>query len=69
MKIFNLIISILAGLLLISTAICGFWIRANKIPDITAIDFHVKLGSLSIVFNILSIAILIRLLLKKECKE
>ncbi len=65
MKLLNLTIAIVSGLLLISTAICGFWIRANKITDITSIDFHVKIGSLSIVFGMLSVVILIRLLLKK----
>jgi len=66
MKFFNLIIGIITGLLLLSTAICGFWIRANKITDITSINFHVTIGSLTLVFGILSVVILFRLLLKKQ---
>lgn len=65
MKIINLIIGIVTALLLLSTAICGFWIKANKITDITSLDFHVKIGSLAVVFGMLSVVILIRLLLKK----
>lgn len=65
MKTINLIIGIITGLLLLSTAICGFWIRANKITDISSINFHVTIGSVSIVFGMLTVIILIRLLLKK----
>jgi len=65
MKFLNSIIVIITGLLLLSTAICGFWIRANKITNITSINFHVTIGSLTLVFGMLSIVILLRLLLKK----
>lgn len=65
MKFLNLIIVIITGLLLFSTAICGFWIKANKITDITSINFHITIGSLTLVFGMLSVVILIRLLLKK----
>ena len=65
MKTLNLIIGIGTALLLLSTAICGFWIRANNITDISSINFHVKIASLAVVFGMLSVAILIRLLLKK----
>ncbi|HYE84514.1 MAG TPA: hypothetical protein VEG39_20415 [Clostridia bacterium] len=68
MKTINLIIGIVTGLLLLSTAICGFWIRANKITDITSIDFHVTIGSLAIIFGMLSVVSLIRLLLKKQSR-
>lgn len=66
MKTLVVVIGIVTNLLLLSTAICGFWIRANKITDISSINFHVTIGSISVGIGVLSAIILIRLLLKKR---
>lgn len=65
MKIVYLIIVIITGLLLLSTAICGFWIKANKVTDITSKNFHATIGILTLVFGMISLIILISLLFKK----
>lgn len=60
MKTLNLIMGMGTILVLLSTAICGFWIRANKITDISSINFHVTIGSISVVLGILSVIILLK---------
>ncbi len=65
MKTLIITSGIITNLLLLSTAICGFWIRANNINDISSINFHVTIGSISIVLAVLSVVILTRSLLKQ----
>lgn len=65
MKTFNIIIGTATVLLLISTAICGFWIRANNVTDISSTNFHMTIGSISVAFGALSVMFLLRLLLKR----
>lgn len=65
MRSINLGIGILTVLLLMSTAICGFWLKANNINDPSAIDFHMKIASAATVFGVLSAIILIRIVLRK----
>ena len=60
MKSLIISVGIITNLLLLSTAICGFWIRANQITDISSINFHVTIGSISVFFGVLSGIILIR---------
>lgn len=44
MKVFLIIIAITTGLLLLSTLICGLWIRANKVEEISSLNFHMNIG-------------------------
>ncbi|HWI54634.1 MAG TPA: hypothetical protein VNT57_03005 [Desulfobacteria bacterium] len=69
MKTLIVLAGIVTNLLLLSTAICGLWIRANKITDISSVNFHVTIGSLSVVFGVLSATILIKLLLKNNMES
>lgn len=65
MKTISIIIGIITGLMLISTLICGLWIRSNKITDVTSIDFHFKLGTASVILSIITIVTLLIHIIKK----
>ncbi|SHJ28029.1 hypothetical protein SAMN02745975_01700 [Geosporobacter subterraneus DSM 17957] len=64
MKIFSLIIAIVSGLLLSSTLICGLWIRANKVTDVSSLNFHMSIGIASVLFSLIAVILLMRLALR-----
>ncbi len=68
MKTAALISSIATGLLMLSTMICGLWIKANDITDPGSLNFHVNSGIASVVFSFITLFLVIRMLfrLKKE---
>ncbi|MDF2936505.1 MAG: hypothetical protein K0Q90_1878 [Paenibacillaceae bacterium] len=68
MKAAALISSIITGLLLLTTMICGLWIKANKITDPGSLDFHVTSGIASVVFSFITLALVIRLLARLNKK-
>ena len=41
MRIATLLSAIITTLLMLTTMICGFWIRANNITDPSSIEFHI----------------------------
>lgn len=64
MKVLSLVIAIITGLLLFSTLTCGLWIRANKVTDVSALNFHVSIGIATVIFSFLAVVLLIILALK-----
>ncbi|MDR0493312.1 MAG: hypothetical protein LBH74_06725 [Nitrososphaerota archaeon] len=64
MKIITLISVILTVLAVVSTMICGLWIRANNITDPSSLSFHRTMGIVSVVCCIIT-AVLVIILLRK----
>lgn len=59
MKIISILSACLTSLLMISTLICGLWIKSNKITETSSINFHTSIGIASVVFGLISIILLI----------
>lgn len=59
MKAFSLVIAIITGLLLFSTLVCGLWIRANKVTDVSSLNFHMNIGIASVIFSFITVILLI----------
>ncbi len=59
MKVFSIIIAIITGLLLFSTIVCGLWISANKVTDVSSIKFHMNIGIASVIFGFITVILLI----------
>ena len=51
MKIATIISAIITLLLLLSTMICGFWLKSGQ-PG--SIDFHISCGIASVVFSVIT---------------
>ncbi|HYE09895.1 MAG TPA: hypothetical protein VEF53_06935 [Patescibacteria group bacterium] len=64
MKIFSLIIAIITGLLLFSTLVCGLWIRANKVTEMSSLNFHMIIGIASVIFSFIAVILLVILALR-----
>lgn len=58
MKIISIIMASLTALLLLSTLICGLWIKSNKITEISSINFHTNIGIAAVVCGIITIILL-----------
>lgn len=58
MKIIALIMGVLAALLLLSTAICGLWIKANQVTEASSLQFHMTLGLIAVVVSLVSFVLL-----------
>ncbi|MDP4145851.1 MAG: hypothetical protein Q8936_15420 [Bacillota bacterium] len=66
MRTISFIIAVITALLLLSTLICGLWIKSkNLATDQSALSFHMKIGVLSVAFGIITIILFIIQLLKK----
>lgn len=65
MKAFSLVIAIITGLLLFSTLVCGLWIRANKVTDVSSLNFHMNIGIASAIFSFITVILLIILALRR----
>ncbi len=65
MKIVFVVISVITGFLLLSTMICGLWIKANNIKDASSLNFHMNIGIASVIFGVVSVVTGIILVLKK----
>lgn len=60
MKIISLSVGILTILLLLSTLICGFWIKSKGLTnDASSLAFHAKIGIASVILGSLSAIFLI----------
>jgi ABC-type Na+ efflux pump permease subunit len=60
-KVFSIGIAIVTGLLLLSTLICGLWIKANKVTEASSLNFHMNIGIASVIFGIATVILLIKL--------
>lgn len=65
MKIFSIIVAVITGLLLLSTLICGAWIRAKGLMDTESLRFHMQIGVTSVIFGLISVILLIVLAVKQ----
>ncbi|MDF2545109.1 MAG: hypothetical protein K0R93_7 [Anaerosolibacter sp.] len=59
MKVFSLVIAIITALLLVSTLVCGLWIRSNKVTDVSSLNFHMNIGITSVIFSFIAVILLI----------
>ncbi|WP_099205907.1 hypothetical protein [Scatolibacter rhodanostii] len=57
MKTATIISAIITVLLLLSTMVCGLWIRANQISDLSSLDFHMYTGISAVLFSILTLCL------------
>jgi uncharacterized BrkB/YihY/UPF0761 family membrane protein len=62
MRIATLISTIITGILMLSTMICGLWIKSNNITDASSLEFHIICGIASVIFCFISITLLVVLL-------
>ncbi|MFT9497753.1 hypothetical protein [Anaerosolibacter sp.] len=59
MKVFSLVIAIITALFLVSTLVCGLWIRSNKVTDVSSLNFHMNIGIASVIFSFIAVILLI----------
>lgn len=59
MKIITNLVAIAAILGLLSTLICGFWIKSQPTVESSSISFHVSLGTLSVGMTIVALLLLL----------
>ncbi|WMC93578.1 hypothetical protein [Kineothrix sp. MB12-C1] len=59
MKKATIICAIFTVVLLLSTMICGLWLRANNISDPGSFDFHVNCGIAAVVFSVMTLCLAI----------
>ncbi|KOF56757.1 MULTISPECIES: hypothetical protein [Clostridium] len=60
MKTISLITGLLTILLLLSTLICGLWIKSKGLTnDAGSLAFHTKIGATAVIFGTLSAILLI----------
>lgn len=69
MKAATLISSIITGLLLLTTMICGLWIRENNITDASSLEFHVTSGIASVIFSFITLILIVILLSRIKKRE
>jgi uncharacterized BrkB/YihY/UPF0761 family membrane protein len=66
MKILTLISAIITTLLLLTTMICGLWLRANGIDDSGSISFHMNSGIASVIFCFITLILFSSYLFKNR---
>lgn len=66
MKTATLISAIITALLMLSTMICGLWIRANNITDPSSFNFHVNCGIASVIFSLITLVMVIVMLARMK---
>ncbi|HBF5529793.1 TPA: hypothetical protein MIY44_003890, partial [Clostridioides difficile] len=54
MKIITIGSSLITVLLFLSTMICGFWIKNNKVTDASSIKFHMNSAIFTGIFLLIS---------------
>ena len=64
MKIAALVSAVVTVLVVVSTMICGLWIRANNVTDPGSLDFHRTIGIASVVCCVIT-AILVIVLIRR----
>lgn len=58
MKIVTMISAIITFLLLLSTMICGLWLKANNVTDPSSFSFHINCGIASVAFCFITMVLL-----------
>lgn len=59
MKKATMISAVMTVLLLLSTMICGLWLRANSIRDSSSFEFHINCGIAAVVFSVITLGLAI----------
>lgn len=59
MKNVTLFSSIITTILIMTTMICGMWMKANNISDPSSIAFHMNFGIASVVFCFITMILLL----------
>lgn len=63
MTVVAVVVTVLAVILLLSTLICGLWIRSKDLNDPQSKVFHTKIGVAAVIFgaagNILTLVLLL----------
>jgi len=59
MKIITIIIGVVTALLLLSTLLCGLWIKSKGLTDIGSLNFHMQIGIATVLFGVTSVIILL----------
>ena len=59
MKTVIVIMAVLTGLLMLSTLICGLWMRAQETVDPSSISFHMGIALLSVVLALATLVVAI----------
>jgi len=59
MKIATSISAIITVLFAVSTMICGLWIRANNVTDLSSINFHRTIGIATVVCCVITAVLVI----------
>jgi len=65
MKTAAIIVSAITILLLLSTLLCGLWIKSKGLTDQSSLAFHTQLGVASVVGGLASAILLLVYALKK----
>ena len=64
MKNLIIITGVITCLTILSTLICGLWIKANQVTEISSLNFHMSIGILSVVLVVVFFALVCIYLLK-----
>ncbi|MFT8313730.1 MAG: hypothetical protein ABF633_05670 [Clostridium sp.] len=64
MKNFTVIVAVAALLLLLSTLLCGLWIKAKGLTDVSSLNFHMYIGIATVISSVIAIILLLVQLLK-----
>lgn len=57
MKTLIVITGIVTCLSILSTLICGLWIKANNVTEASSLNFHMNIGILSVVLGCAFVAL------------
>lgn len=57
MKKATIVSAVITVLLLLSTMICGLWLRANNMSDTDSFDFHINCGIAAVVFSVITLCL------------
>ena len=59
MKTISIIVAVITILLLLSTLICGLWIKSKGLTDPSSLNFHMQIGIASVIFGLISATLLL----------
>ena len=57
MKTVTIISAVITMLFLLSTMICGLWLRANSISAPSSFDFHINCGIAAVIFSVVTLCL------------
>lgn len=66
MKYLYLVLSVISEVTMVSTLVCGYWIRSNNVTDAGSISFHAALGTAAAISGIVVSILLFFLALRWE---